>query len=152
MTPRLSLLGEPPAPREVAAEQIEWLRERIRLFARDQAVLVVMARFNAEQAEDQVGLAADGWAEQIKAPDAVTRSAVIAEWQDAQEKVERCAEAMHRRVYVLGREHAAGVEIIAAAQAVCRSHGVSLPTSLLIERVRAIAREASRPRRRSYAA
>jgi hypothetical protein len=151
---RGSLLLDGVRPKEAATatERLKWLRAQIRLFARDLAMLEMFGGVNPDGAEDQLGLVADGFADLIGIPDDVVRMAVVAEQQDAAALIAKCADQLHRRVFLLGREHAPGREILAAAESICERLGVFMPAPLMLDRVRAIARQAAAPRRRRHAA
>lgn len=148
MIQRRSLLQEPAKPRETASagERVEWLRDQIRLYARDLAVLEVFRFLEPEKATTELLLAADGFADQIGATDDVIQAAVEAEQQVSAAIMRRMMEQLRRRVFSLGREKAPGHEVMAAAEKVCEQHGIYVPTDVLTHRCRGIAIAASTPK------
>lgn len=145
-----SLLLNPPRPREKATanEQLNWLREQIRLYARDMAILEVLAHFPSDKAEVQLALVADGFADIIAASDDVIRMAIAAEQGEAHELIKGFSDQFHRRVFYLAREHAPGNEMIAAGEIIAQRLGLFVPDQVLFNRVVEIGAEASMPRRR----
>ncbi|HJZ19570.1 MAG TPA: hypothetical protein VJ226_01350 [Bradyrhizobium sp.] len=152
MIVRHGLFQDPAPPREraTAGEVVEWLRERIRLTARDLAMLTSFGELLEDKATDELGLLADLFADQIQCSDAITHAAVQAEQQVSAAIMRTLMDQVQRKVFLLGREHAPGHEIMSAASAICEHLGVFVPTPILTRACQAIAFRAATPPRKVF--
>jgi hypothetical protein len=105
-----------------------------------------------DRSGEELGMIADAWGDKIGANDDVIRAAVQAEREISGQVAGRLVDQLQRTVFALGREHAPGPEIMAAAESLCERLAVFVPAKLLLRRCQMIANRASAPasRRRRF--
>lgn len=131
----------PPTGEAVTPQQrMTWIREQVRLYARELAVDYVLDPEGgigghgeyADAEEAEAFSATVGFGLQCKATAQEITTAARVEWVDAVNRVNDCLDHLRRRVSPMCRAQLPQDPIITAAKSVCAHHGIYIADELLM--------------------
>ena len=153
MMPDWVRAANPPVASASPADKVKWLRAFVRSIANDMALIELYGTepFGPCSGQAEALLICISMAEQIGATRDMGIMAARAEWADAKRRAHVFAESLRKAVWTLGRDRAAGGEILARAEAVNSQsywrNGIELPAEDLLSITRQIAVAAATGRR-----